>query len=258
MIRTVLLALGLLLASATASSANIGQCLKVDQLYLRGVASLVGLEAACATIAQAGDRTAIRILGAGYFRAGRLDEAEGWLSRAALLGDATSPFLLAALYQRMGDMKQARAWARRGQQRLMRLRTASGNNSQFTERVERRVERLVGPALDGLIADGRAAATTKETGRNPFVGHWRVGPNANCESTYIALGTDDAASYFFGRRQAYDDVRFDLENREVTLVSGIGRMTLRLVDHDTMVVVRVVEEMSNRVTRSGVVATRCT
>lgn len=258
MTRAVVLALLALTISLSPAAANIGDCLGAYRGFEQGTTELAELGGSCAKLAGKGNKTALKIMGTAHYVAGQHARAEPWLLRAAHQGEISAPFLLAGIYAKAGQRKIAAIWAYRGQKRAdMLRRTTRSNGTRYLDLVVRNAYRMVGPGLDGLVAEGRALEERQVAVQNPFVGRWKIGPNENCRTYYTEITAEGAAFFFAGRETAYDTVRFDLPRSEVTLINGSGALTLRLMDANTLQVVRVLERVSNKAKPSGVLATRC-
>jgi hypothetical protein len=254
----VFLALLALTMTASPSLANIGDCLSAYRGFEQHTTSVKGVVGSCADLARKGNKTALKIMGTAHFVAGHDAQAEPWLLRAAHQGEISSPFLLAGIYDKAGQRQIAAVWAYRGRQQIDKLRnSARKNGARYIDLVERNVYRLVGGNLESLIAEGRALEEQSLAAKNPFVGKWKIGPNENCRTYYTQITQSGAAFYFAGRQSDYDTVRFNLPRSEVTLINGSGALTLRMLDSNTMQVIRVLERVSDKAKPSGVIATRC-
>ena len=258
MTRVVVLALLALAVFVSPAAANIGDCLGAYRGFEQGTTELAELGGSCAKLAGRGNKTALKIMGTAHYVAGQHAQAEPWLLRAAHQGEISAPFLLAGIYAKAGQRKIAAIWAYRGHKRADMLRRTTGSTgTRYLDLVVRNTYRLVGAGLEALVAEGRALEERRVAVRNPFVGRWKIGPNENCRTYYTEITDHGAAFFFAGREWAYDTVRFDLPRAEVTLINGSGALTLRMMDANTLQVIRVLERVSNRAKPSGVLATRC-
>jgi hypothetical protein len=256
--RVVVLALLALAVSFSPSAANVGDCLRAYRGFERGTTELVELSGSCAKLASGGNKTALKFMGTAHYAAGHYAQAKPWLLRAAHQGDISAPFLLAGIYAKAGQRKIAATWAYRGHKRAENLRqTTRSSGTRFLDLVVNNAYQLVGTDLEALVAEGHALEDRRVALSNPFVGRWKIGPNENCRSYYTEITAQGAAFFFAGRHTAYDLVRFDLPHSEVTLINGSGALTLRVMDANTLQVVRVLERASNKAKPSGVLATRC-
>lgn len=240
------------------AAANISDCLGAYRAFSKHQKSVSEVADSCLASARRGAKISLSLLGTAYYQSNDRAGAEPWLLRAAYLGDITSAFLLADIHRGRGEARLAALWANRGQQRIEELRKKTKTRSSaYLDSVQRNVRRLVKEGVASLIDDGRRMAAVSFRRDNPFVGKWRIGPNANCQSYYTEIAATGAEAYFAGRKSSYDTVRFDLPGKRMTLTDSAGEMTMRLVDGDTMEVIRVMEHITRKVSHLGVIATRC-
>ena len=238
--------------------ANISDCLGAYRAFTKQRKTMSEVAESCAQSARRGAKISLSLLGTAYYQSNDRTGAEPWLLRAAYLGDITSAFLLADIHRSRGETSLAALWANRGQQRIEELRKImTSQTSAYLDSVQRNVRRLVKEGMATLIADGRRMAAGSFRRANPFVGKWRIGPNENCEAYYTKIAATGAEAYFAGRKSSYEKVRFDLPGKRMTLTDSAGEMTMRLVDGNTLEVIRVMEHITRKVSHLGVIATRC-
>lgn len=240
------------------AAANISDCLGAYRAFSKQQKTMSEVADSCADSAMRGAKISLSLLGTAYYQSNDRAGAEPWLLRAAYLGDITSAFLLADIHRGRGEPALAALWANRGQQRIEELRKImTSRTSVYLDTVQRNVRRLVKEGMAALIANGRRMAADSFRRDNPFLGKWRIGPNENCETYYTQIAATGADAYFAGRKSSYDKVRFDLPSKKMTLTDSAGEMTMRLVDGNTMEVIRVMESITRKISHLGVIATRC-
>jgi TPR repeat protein len=258
--RLSLLAIGLVLLAftSTSTSASISDCLGAYRGFAKDQKSLGDVTRSCVHSARKGAKISLSLLGTAHYEADDRAGAEPWLLRAAYQGDITAAFLLADVYRDRGQRNLAAIWAHRAQNRVDAIRKVTGSKSSaYLDSVERNIRRLIKGGVSDLVANGRQMAAESVNGKNPFLGKWKIGPNENCRNYYTEIEADGADAYFAGRRSSYQSVRFDLPSKKIILTDSAGELTMRLVDHDTMEVIRVMEHITRKISNSGVIATRC-